>query len=142
MNNPLTQEEKEKMEAIYSTFTDEQKEYIDYLKKDLVYHMGYKVMIGFPYKIRKFVHEAKDKKAKAYYKILVARKDSKGKPVYRYKNIIFDDDSVDLEDGTIIMIKNMFETFYDSKWDKFNTLFGLIITDFEVLKVPEEEYEF
>ena len=96
----------------------------------------FKIMIGDTVNV-----ERNDFNGMIFYKVKVS-KNNNGTKLYGYKPVRFKKD-VSLENGTRIIIKDMFEDFYNK--DRFNTVFSLFITDFEIAQ-PDvqgalEEYE-
>lgn len=69
-----------------------------------------------------------------FYKIQVSKINMDESKDFAYKIVSFSED-VDIQDGTKIRINNGYESFYMK--DKFNAIFTVVITDFDV--VTEEE---
>lgn len=71
-----------------------------------------------------------DYNGRAYYKIKVETTNANKERIEGYKNISFSED-IDIEDGTLIIIKSAFESFYFKRTDKYNPVFILVVTDFD-----------
>lgn len=67
-----------------------------------------------------------------FYKVRITKKNYDNTKSYFYKNVRFKKD-VELEDRTIIKILDMFEDVRENKNDKYNAIWELFITDFEIL---------
>lgn len=72
-----------------------------------------------------------DYNGRTYYKIPVTTTNFKGEQVEGFKNVIFTNNDLDLENGALIKIKSGYEGFYYRRGDKYNPIFNLVITDFE-----------
>ena len=89
-----------------------------------------------------------DYAGKIYYKIEIEKKNYDDTIQKCFKNVKFitnDNEEVDIPNGTQIRIKQAFEDFYFRKADKFNPIFYLVITDYEITKnsdeITKEAYE-
>lgn len=66
----------------------------------------------------------------------------KGKNEYFYKHIKFGvGKPVELKNNTKILLHSFFEDFRRNPKDRYNDLFELVITDFEVVEEPSDENE-
>lgn len=83
-----------------------------------------------------------DYAGKTYYKIEVEKKNYDDTIQKGFKNIKFVPDingeDIDIPNGTQIRIKQAFEDFYYRRGDKFNPIFYLVVTDFEITKNSDE----
>lgn len=89
----------------------------------------YKINIGDVVTINR-----EDYNGHTFYKIPVQKKDNTGSKIIGNKRVTFKG-KIDLQDGTLIKIKDMFEDFY--MMNKFNAMFTLVILDFEIVEEPK-----
>lgn len=92
--------------------------------------IGYKIIAG-----REYTVQRQDYNGKTYYKIPVKKNHQDGTEEFGLKQVRFKKD-VELQDKTKIKILNGFEDFYQK--DKYNTIFTLVITEFEITEQPAE----
>lgn len=114
-------------------FTEEQIEYIDkevYMsfKKD----NSYKILCNKKYTIIK--NEFNGIK---FYKIAVMKKDANGEMLYANKQVRFVNCNPPENEKTEIYINSMFEDFYYRKEDKYNAMFTLVITSYQLADKEE-----
>lgn len=94
----------------------------------------YKLMAGSVYTVKRV-----DYGNHTFYKIPVSKINLDKTTLESYKMISFADSEVDIEDGTKIRINAGYESFYMK--DKFNAIFTVVITDFDIVtETTEEEY--
>lgn len=67
-----------------------------------------------------------------FYKIKCKTTNAKKEEIECFKNVSFRGDVI-FENGALIKIKSGFESFYFRRGDKFNPVFTLVITDWEVV---------
>ena len=70
-----------------------------------------------------------------FYKTRITKKHYDDTKSYFYKNVRFKK-GIDLEDRTIIKIIDMFEDVRENKNDKYNAIWELVVTEFEI--IPNE----
>lgn len=92
--------------------------------------IGYKIIAG-----REYTVQRQDYNGKTFYSIALQKKDLDGTVVFGKKTVRFKKD-VELQDKTKIKILKGFEDFYQK--DKYNTIFTLFITEFEITEQPAE----
>lgn len=93
----------------------------------------YKIMAGSTYTVNRV-----DYKSHTFYKIPVSKNNLDETTLESYKIISFADD-VDIPDGTKIKINSGYESFYMK--DKFNAIFTVVVTDFDIVnETTVEEY--
>lgn len=98
----------------------------------------YRINIGDVIKVRR-TEFSNHGKSCVFYKTTLRYKTKAGKQLFLDKNLYFGD-SVDLPDNTTILIKGMYETGYKNS-RMYNTVWGLMITDYEIVNDTEEEIE-
>ena len=96
----------------------------------------YKVQCGKAYYIRKYVVELPNGVNIVNYYIPVLKK-TNGKKENFNKMVRFKT-GVELKDNTKILINNMFEDVKLNKNDKYNPIWHLMITDFDIIEEPDD----
>lgn len=96
----------------------------------------YKINIGETYKLkRKDIY--KGDKHYTFFSINVKKKNKDGKYIDGDKNVSLINGQ-DIQDGQYIKILDMFEDFYKKD---YTTIFTLVITDYELVEVNEQNEE-
>lgn len=96
--------------------------------------------VGLDYKIqsgREYVVNRQDFNGKTFYSINVRKKNRDDTETFAKKGIRFAG-GADIKDKTKIKILSGFEDFYFKKGDKYNAIFSLVITNYEITGQSEE----
>lgn len=100
--------------------------------------LPYRINIGDVIKVHRTEFSNHGKPC-VFYKTILRYKTKAGKQLFLEKNLYFTD-SVDFPDNASILIKGMYETGYKNS-KMYNTVWGLMITDYEIVNDTEEEIE-
>lgn len=129
MHNSIIEKLKE------NNFTDEQIEFIkENVVKDVKRRNGYKIQCERPVTVFKNSYGGHD-----YYKIICNKNDENGNLITGYKRVSFIGCEPPNAEKCDIIIHNMFESFWYKKNDKYETIFTLIILDYEYVKNEARE---
>lgn len=99
---------------------------------------GYKIKCGYKYPVIK-----EERGEYVFYKIKMTKTNADGTKEEAVKNVRFASqelDSSNIQNGTMIIPKALFEDFYYKKADKnhYSPIFTVVITDWEVIGSTEE----
>ena len=96
---------------------------------------GYKIRCGYYYPVYRSEYGGK-----VFYRIPVTRTDVDVNKVTKYKQVYFRNKAknCNIPDGSIIKPLRIWEDFYNRKGDAYNTIFTLVIGDWEI-KTNEEQ---
>lgn len=100
---------------------------------------GYKIQCGYKYKV--YVNQYA---GNTFYKIQVTKtytKDGANNKLIAYKNVTFKNkllDTSEIVDGCYVIPKRLFEDFYFRNNDKYNAVWSVVISDWEVVKSEEQ----
>lgn len=111
----------------------EENEQSDLVKPYEITH-PYKIMAGDIVTIRSKTIESKGKQY-TFYHVEVPAKTQNNTKIYYKKEVSFKKD-VSLEDRTRIKINSLFEAARYNPIDKFNPIWKIVITDYEVIEEP------
>lgn len=108
--------------------------------QEFVEDRHYRLKAGKVYTIKRVDVEWNDKIIHNY--TIGFGKQNKGKTEYFYKHIRFGvGKEVELKNNTKILINSFFEDCRKNPKDKYNDIFDIVITDFEVVEEPSDENE-
>ena len=96
---------------------------------------GYKIKCGREYMVFRSEYQGK-----IFYKIQVTKKNYDGTKTQAYKTIKFVSKTLDTDipDRSIVIIKNLFEDFYFKANDKYNPIWIVVATDWEIIKTSQQ----
>lgn len=96
---------------------------------------GYKIKCGREYMVFRSEYQGK-----VFYKIQVTKKNYDDTKAQAYKTVKFASKTLDTDipDRTVIVIKNLFEDFYFKAGDKYNPIWTLVITDWDIIKTSQQ----
>lgn len=95
---------------------------------------GYKIRCGYYYPVYR-----QEYGGRIFYKMPVSKRMMDGTTISGYKTVVFRSKTKDcnIKDGSIIKPLRLWEDFYFKKDDKYNPVFTVVISDWEV-KLDEE----
>lgn len=109
-------------------------------EQEFVEDRHYRLKAGKVYTIKRTDVEWQDKIIHNYS--VGFGKNNKGKMEYYYKHIRFGVGKiVELKNNTKILINEFFEDCRRNPKDRYNDIFDIVITDFEVVEEPSDENE-
>ena len=96
---------------------------------------GYKIKCGREYMVFRSEYQGK-----IFYKIQVTKKNYDDTKTNAYKTIKFVSKTLDTDipDRSIVVIKNLFEDFYFKANDKYNPIWIVVATDWDIKKTNEQ----